>query len=811
MAFSAVTARGSATEKVSDTTLAMSPSANITVGKLAFFQCATDNIATTDGASSNHSVADSVGNVWNKIAEYTDSDGAGNDGVTISIWATRVTVQIGTGDTITLTTSSNVTNKIISLFEVTVGTGMSFGIEQVGLGQSAISASVSSLPNREYLLIGFGGSEGNDNSKTADADYTERFDLRTGSGTAATEICTHVQTRIATLTSDTCTSTAWTNTNPVTVLVAVFEVPIGGLWNPPPKPQVPIIEWDDPLTRNLVLDVPFTERGGVKPYDVVSGIRGSMQGTPSWKDTKHGRVVDFSSGADSQVGFLSHPKLGKFTAITVEFAIYMLDGGGTNYGYIFAHEEDSQNKHWFGMGLDNWTSGWGLRIDAPDDSTDRAFSVPYPEIRKWEHYVVTYDHSSTSNIPIVYKNGVPISVTDRFNGAWVLSTTPTDFVIGNEEGAIGIAANQNFGGYISHLRYWNRILTAGEARSLFENPWRIYEQPNRYQPLNLITAGSNFTQNLSDTTTLSDSIVNGVGKILSDTVTMTDAAVKSVMKAASDAVTITDNIVNGIGKVFADTISITDDAFRSVGKAISDSVSLSDLLSRTWTALYSLSDSTTITDSISKLPGKILSDTVSLADSIVNGIGTALSDALTLSDDIIKGIGKGLSDAITLSDEILFGGALSKVLADSITITDSISKSVVKSVTDAITLSDSIIKSFGQYLSDTLSIGDAINAIRGIYQSIADTITLADNIALVWIGNKFLALADSIHVTDSLGGAFYNIASGIPRIIATFGNFLIGMARAERTTGMIERVKGVMTRAQRTTGMTRRTDKPNIV
>ena len=227
MAFSAITTRGSLTEKVSDTTIAISPSANLTVGKVVIVQCATDNDSTavSDGSSTRHSLADSQGNTWVKIAEYTDADGTAASGVTISLWRTVITSQISTANTITLTCSSAVTNKIISLFEATVGTKSTIAVEAVGVGQSAISASVASMTSREYLLVGFGGSEGNDNAKTPDTDYTERFDLRTGSGTAATEICTHVVTRIATLTADTCTSSAWTNTNPIFLLAAIYEVP----------------------------------------------------------------------------------------------------------------------------------------------------------------------------------------------------------------------------------------------------------------------------------------------------------------------------------------------------------------------------------------------------------------------------------------------------------------------------------------------------------------------------------------------------------------------------------------------------------
>lgn len=221
MAFSGITVRGSAIEAVSDTSIQVHPGADLTIGKLVVVNCVTDNDSTAiaDGPSARHSsVADGKGNSWTKLAEYTDSDGAAADGVTVSSWATKISVAILTTDYITLTVASAVTCKIISVFEAVLGAGGSYMVGALGVGQSAISASVSGMVSREYLLIGHGGAEGTDSSKTPDADYTERFDL------VSTSITQHVVTRIATLTADTCTSTTWTNTNPVFLLIALYEV-----------------------------------------------------------------------------------------------------------------------------------------------------------------------------------------------------------------------------------------------------------------------------------------------------------------------------------------------------------------------------------------------------------------------------------------------------------------------------------------------------------------------------------------------------------------------------------------------------------
>jgi hypothetical protein len=117
---------------------------------------------------------------------------------------------------------------------------------------------------------------------------------------------------------------------------------------------------------------------------------------------------------------------------------------------------------------------------------ERVWSLPYPTIRKWTHYVIAYDHTNKDNTPLAWIDGIPASLTSRFDGAWAVTINADDFIIGNEEGGITVGSDQNFGGQIAYIRYWNRMLTGAEARALYEDPWRIYERPGWYQPLNIV-------------------------------------------------------------------------------------------------------------------------------------------------------------------------------------------------------------------------------------------------------------------------------------------------------------------------------------
>lgn len=228
-AFSSPTARGSAVENSSDGSIAVSPTANITVGKILFVAAVTDNTATADGASTDHSsLADTDNHTWNKVFEETDSAGAAADGSTTSLWWTRVQTQIDTSDSITLTLGTNRTDKIIALVEVTVAAGYTItaSTDTPTHSDSATSLSEtrSSLTSREYLFFGLFGAEGEDTAKTPIANYSELHDLVSATaGNADTNVQMHIGTRILTGTGDTWTSSAVTFTNGIQSLPVFFE------------------------------------------------------------------------------------------------------------------------------------------------------------------------------------------------------------------------------------------------------------------------------------------------------------------------------------------------------------------------------------------------------------------------------------------------------------------------------------------------------------------------------------------------------------------------------------------------------------
>jgi len=113
---------------------------------------------------------------------------------------------------------------------------------------------------------------------------------------------------------------------------------------------------------------------------------------------------------------------------------------------------------------------------------------------------------------------------------------------------------------------------------------------------------------------------------------------------------------------------------------ITESVSLTDTISKT--AGVNLSESISLTDSISKTPGVNLSDTVSLTDSISKTAGVNLSESISLTDETSRTAGVNLSESVSLTDSITKSAGVN--LSESVSLTDSISKTAGVNLSDTV-------------------------------------------------------------------------------------------------------------------------------
>lgn len=114
------------------------------------------------------------------------------------------------------------------------------------------------------------------------------------------------------------------------------------------------------------------------------------------------------------------------------------------------------------MLIDLVGAGTQFRLSGWFSTTTGDFRIAAPSSGSWHHILMTYDASSSSNVPVMYLDGVSQSITTTTspvgsaNGA-----SSTNGIIGNNGGGV-----RNWDGMIAHLAAWNIILNQGDATYL---------------------------------------------------------------------------------------------------------------------------------------------------------------------------------------------------------------------------------------------------------------------------------------------------------------------------------------------------------
>lgn len=238
------------------------------------------------------------------------------------------------------------------------------------------------------------------------------------------------------------------------------------------KPRVPIINWNQPITKGLVWDSAFCEGGNANRLETISKQNGVITAAVGNVDI-YGQNVDFSGSASSKVAYTAVPPAAQsLTQISFEFLVNYQSTGGGGLGRIAQKTSVTPNGRWIvfsGHGASNQLS---FQVTYNTTSGIWDWNSFFPGVPfGWTHGVITYDGSALANIPIAYNNGKRIAVSASIQPVGVWNADDANLYIGARNDN-----TRNWGGKISYFRYWNRILNDQEVKQLANNPWQIYKQ-----------------------------------------------------------------------------------------------------------------------------------------------------------------------------------------------------------------------------------------------------------------------------------------------------------------------------------------------
>jgi hypothetical protein len=163
---------GTGVSSTSSTTFTLTTATNtLASGNFAILTVATDNTATADGASTDHSSVSGGTGTWTKLGEYTNGNGAAAAGVTTSLWLFEATGTMATGTVITVTLGTARVDKVASFWKFTKAAGQSIQLDTepatnpIGNGVDAAngfgSVSFSGLTSAARLYFRGLGKEAN--------------------------------------------------------------------------------------------------------------------------------------------------------------------------------------------------------------------------------------------------------------------------------------------------------------------------------------------------------------------------------------------------------------------------------------------------------------------------------------------------------------------------------------------------------------------------------------------------------------------------------------------------------------------------
>ncbi len=218
-----------------------------------------------------------------------------------------------------------------------------------------------------------------------------------------------------------------------------------------PKSLVPIINGNNPITKNLIFCAPLHERGNTRAQDIVSKIYGTFQGTtPTWIKDLNGSVVNF---VDGWIGWPAN-----FKPFSNIFSVVALINPTGTTGTQFIFGGDASSSLVFRLDTN--------KLDVVKmNIADLGPSTGTITANVWTLVGITYNASGVLNY---YRNGVNIGT---------LTSAQTFLAAIPQIGKQLTGNNSPFIGKIAFVYYWSRVLVPGEMKQLYTNPFQIYRNP----------------------------------------------------------------------------------------------------------------------------------------------------------------------------------------------------------------------------------------------------------------------------------------------------------------------------------------------
>lgn len=231
MSFSSVGDRGLTASTTAATSLAHTiANANVPVGAILVVDVVINNRSATEGNTNDiTSVTDSGGNTYTKLYEWTNANGAQNNGTTVAQFISKITTALTAGSSTVTGHFGSSSANIVAAWEYSVASGSTVSKVTQATGDADNTTtgpilSVSGLTSKEYLFLVSESLEGKPtDTYTKDTDYTLANSGGTGGSIDDAQQTLRASYRIVTATGDTYAATNSANQDWASIMVVLQE------------------------------------------------------------------------------------------------------------------------------------------------------------------------------------------------------------------------------------------------------------------------------------------------------------------------------------------------------------------------------------------------------------------------------------------------------------------------------------------------------------------------------------------------------------------------------------------------------------
>lgn len=443
------------------------------VGDILLCFTASDNINTTDWDFSEVvSVTDQAGNLWRKVAEWTNGQGAAAGGVTVSVWLCKVRTALST-QTATVTWSGTVGDRCCRIWKFTVGAGNTLSPHtQPKVTVADGSTNPGSLTSetgasKEYLFVRAVGCELN---STADLTLTSGYSAITGnrSRSNTSSVSHRGEFRILTATASTSAPTISSACDSSSVFIAFEEVPDDvaiAEWGSMPSAAVHLRRGHS-ITAGLVHCWIANRPGAL--HDLVTGTPMTLASGATW----HPYGIAFVNGSATLNAVVPDAPLISDKGLSVVWRGRL--SGGANLSHMFAHKMTSwgANTPFALYGMPSGARS-GLVVNRAHATQSAWWGVNIPQIPTEYpvNLVCTFEDNLLQTAPRLYVGTVPYTPTVVGGGTGAVTGGGNDIILGTSP------VGHVFWGYWEYLAIWGRPLTPDEVELLHWNPYVFLAVP----------------------------------------------------------------------------------------------------------------------------------------------------------------------------------------------------------------------------------------------------------------------------------------------------------------------------------------------